>query len=176
MGFFDFLKGKKKQEETVAATVEQTPVAEALVTLAAAMDGEILPVTETPDPVFSQKMMGDGYAVVPENGTVVSPVDGTVELVFPTKHAIGLKSVDGLDIIIHVGLDTVQLQGEGFEVFVNQGDTVTRGQKLLEVDLEAIRDKVPSLVTPVVISNLEGKEVEVVTGEAKAGDTVVTVK
>ncbi|MGL6248051.1 MAG: PTS sugar transporter subunit IIA, partial [Culicoidibacterales bacterium] len=138
--------------------------------------GEIIPVSETPDPVFSQKMMGDGYAVMPSNGTVVSPVDGTVELVFPTKHAIGLKSVDGLEIIIHVGLDTVGLKGEGFEVFVAQGDTVTRGQKLLEVDLDAIRDKVPSLVTPVVISNLDGKEVEVMTGAAQAGDTVLTVK
>ncbi|MGL5383734.1 MAG: PTS sugar transporter subunit IIA [Culicoidibacterales bacterium] len=171
MGFFDFLKGKKQKE--VAPVVEAQP---ALSTLAAVMDGEIVPVTETPDPVFSQKMMGDGYAVNPTNGTVVSPVDGTVELVFPTKHAVGLKSNDGLEIIIHVGLDTVGLKGEGFEVFVAQGDTVTRGQKLIEVDLDAIRDKVPSLVTPVVISNLEGKEVEVVTGTAKAGDTVLTVK
>ncbi|MFP7296359.1 PTS glucose transporter subunit IIA [Neobacillus niacini] len=128
------------------------------------LEGEIVPLEVVPDPVFSQKMIGDGFAVKPTNGTVVSPVDGEVISVFPTKHAVSVKSHDGREILIHVGLETVSLNGEGFTAFVNDGQSVKKGQKLLEADFESIKDKVPSIITPVIFTNL-GENERVVIGE-----------
>ncbi len=122
------------------------------------LEGEILPLERVPDEVFSQKMLGDGFAVDPTNGTVVSPVDGEIVNVFPTKHAIGLKDTNGKELLIHVGLDTVNLKGEGFTSFVTDGQAVKKGQKLLEVDFAGIREKVPSIITIVVITNLADNE------------------
>lgn len=122
------------------------------------LEGEILPLERVPDEVFSQKMLGDGFAVEPTNGTVVSPVDGEIVNVFPTKHAIGIKDTNGKELLIHVGLDTVNLQGEGFTSFVTDGQPVKMGQKLLEVDFAGIKDKVPSIVTIVVLTNLAENE------------------
>jgi PTS system glucose-specific IIA component len=122
------------------------------------LEGELVPLDAVPDPVFSQKMIGDGFAVNPTNGTVVSPVDGEVISVFPTKHAVSLKSKDGREILIHVGLETVSLNGEGFTSFVSDGQAVSKGQKLLEVDFESIKDKVPSIITPVIFTNLAEDE------------------
>lgn len=122
--------------------------------------GEIHPITDVPDQVFSGKMMGDGFAILPTEGIVVSPVRGKILNVFPTKHAIGLQSDGGKEILIHFGIDTVSLKGEGFTSFVSEGDRVEPGQKLLEVDLEAVKPNVPSLMTPIVFTNLaEGESV-----------------
>ncbi|MGG3467196.1 PTS glucose transporter subunit IIA [Neobacillus pocheonensis] len=118
------------------------------------IEGEIIPITEVPDQVFSQKMMGDGFGIVPSKGTVVSPVDGEIMNVFPTKHAIGIKSKQGHEILIHIGLDTVNLKGEGFKVLVKEGQQVTKGQEILNFDLEFIKKSVPSAVTPVIFTNL----------------------
>ncbi|MDA1475766.1 glucose-specific PTS transporter subunit IIBC [Bacillus changyiensis] len=124
--------------------------------------GEIHPITDVPDQVFSGKMMGDGFAILPSEGTVVSPVRGKIINVFPTKHAIGLQSDGGREILIHFGIDTVSLKGEGFTSFVSEGDRIEPGQKLLEVDIENVKDKVPSLMTPVVFTNLkEGESVNI---------------
>jgi len=122
------------------------------------LEGEIISIEDVPDPVFSQKMMGDGFAIHPVNGTVVSPVEGEVISVFPTKHAVTLKSVFGIEILIHVGMETVNLKGEGFTSFVKDGQKVKKGQKLLEVDFDFIKGKVPSIVTPVVFTNLKENE------------------
>lgn len=122
------------------------------------LQGQLVPIETVPDPVFSQKMMGDGFAIQPENGTVVSPVDGEVISVFPTKHAVSLKDVNGKEILIHVGLETVSLNGEGFTSFVKDGQKVKKGQKLLEADFDFIKNKVPSIVTPVVFTNLSENE------------------
>jgi len=122
------------------------------------LEGQLVPIETVPDPVFSQKMMGDGFAVQPNNGTVVSPVDGKVVSVFPTKHAVSLIDHNGKEILIHVGIDTVSLKGEGFTSFVKDGQTVKKGQKLLEVDFEFIKEKVPSIITPVVFTNLSENE------------------
>ncbi|WP_277714641.1 PTS glucose transporter subunit IIABC [Bacillus atrophaeus] len=122
--------------------------------------GEIHPITDVPDQVFSGKMMGDGFAILPTEGIVVSPVRGKILNVFPTKHAIGLQSDGGKEILIHFGIDTVSLKGEGFTSFVSEGDRVEPGQKLLEVDLDAVKPNVPSLMTPIVFTNLaEGESV-----------------
>lgn len=122
--------------------------------------GEILPITEVPDQVFSGKMMGDGFAIVPAEGTVVSPVDGKIVNLFPTKHAIGILSDSGREILIHFGIDTVNLKGQGFETLVSENDTVTKGQPLLKVDLEYIKNNATSIITPIVFTNLaEGESI-----------------
>lgn len=130
------------------------------------MDGKIINLTEILDPVFSEKMMGDGFAIEPLNGEVVSPVNGTIEVVFPTKHAIGITANNGREILVHFGLDTVTLNGEGLEALVAKGDKVKAGQPILRVDIEAIKNKVPSLITPIIFTNLkEGEIVNVISGE-----------
>jgi glucose-specific phosphotransferase system IIBC component len=142
------------------------------------MTGKLIPITEVDDQVFSQKMMGDGFAIEPTEGTVVSPVDGVIVNIFPTKHAIGIRSKLGREILIHVGIDTVNLKGKGFESFVSEGDMVTRGQKLLEVDLDFVKEHAPSIVTPVVFTNLpEGELVRLEKTEATRGDSgIVTIQ
>ncbi|MBS4196295.1 N-acetylglucosamine-specific PTS transporter subunit IIBC [Lederbergia citri] len=116
--------------------------------------GEVVPITDVPDQVFSQKMMGDGFAIIPEKGTVVSPVDGEILNVFPTKHAIGIQSSQGYEILIHVGIDTVNLKGEGFTIHVNDGEHVSKGQELLTFDLDYIKKHATSEITPIIFTNL----------------------
>ncbi|MBN8194419.1 PTS transporter subunit IIABC [Bacillus sp. NTK074B] len=128
----------------------------------APITGEIKDITEVPDQVFSGKMMGDGFAIVPSEGTIVSPITGKVVNVFPTKHAIGLESKAGREVLIHVGIDTVKLEGKGFEALVKEGDQVEAGQPLLEVDLDYIKENAPSIITPIVFTNLkEGQQVTI---------------
>lgn len=122
------------------------------------LEGQVVSIENVPDPVFSKKMMGDGFAIQPSNGTVISPVDGEVLNLFPTKHAVSLKDRNGREILIHIGLDTVNLKGEGFTSFVKDGQSVKKGQKLLEVDLDSIKQKVPSIITPIVFTNLSEDE------------------
>jgi len=128
------------------------------------LEGEIIPIGEVPDPVFSQKMMGDGFAVKPTNGLMISPVDGQVISVFPTKHAISLADNNGREILIHVGLDTVTLKGEGFTPLVKAGQKVKQGQKLMEIDFDSIKGKVPSIITPIVFTNLSENEKVIIEG------------
>lgn len=119
----------------------------------APLTGEIKSITDVPDPVFSQKMMGDGFAIEPTEGIVESPVDGEIVQVFHTKHAVGIKSNEGVEVLIHVGLETVSLKGEGFEAHVSEGQKVNKGDKLLTFDLNYIKENAKSTITPVVITN-----------------------
>jgi glucose-specific phosphotransferase system IIBC component len=128
--------------------------------------GKIIPMSEVPDPVFSQKMMGDGFAVIPEDNVIVSPIEGTVVNVFPTEHAIGLKTECGIEVIVHVGLDTVALKGEGFQVLVNEGDHVYKGQKLFMVDFDFLKEQGKNTMTIVAFTNLVNKEIKIVSEEA----------
>jgi sugar PTS system EIIA component len=141
---FNKLFGKKevKKEETIVAP----------------LTGKIVSIEEVPDPTFSQKMMGDGIAIEPTEGVVVSPVDGEIVQFFHTKHAIGIQSESGAEILIHVGLETVNMNGEGFEGYVNVGDKVKAGDKLLSFDLDLIKEKAASTVTPIVITNGDAVE------------------
>ena len=134
------------------------------------IEGSIIPITEVEDQVFSQKMMGDGFAIVPSKGTVVSPIDGEIMNIFPTKHAIGIKSKQGYEILIHVGLDTVQLNGEGFNVLVQEGEKITKGQELLTFDLDFIKKSATSAVTPVIFTNLTKLNVKK-QGSVRQGDS-----
>ena len=139
----------------------------------APIEGRLVALTHVPDGVFAQKIMGDGFAIDPANGEISSPVAGTItSLMEDTRHAVGITADDGLEILIHIGIDTVNLGGEGFVGLVKQGDRIDAGQPLLKVDLELIRRKVPSLVSPVVFLNLpEGMSVTVQEGRiVKRGD------
>lgn len=132
----------------------------------APIEGRLVDLTHVPDGVFAQKIMGDGFAIDPANGEVSSPVAGMVtSFMEDTRHAVGITADDGLEILIHIGIDTVNLGGEGFIGLVKQGDRIDAGQPLLKIDLELIRCKVPSLISPVIFLNLpEGMLVTVQEG------------
>ncbi|AOH56458.1 PTS sugar transporter subunit IIA [Peribacillus muralis] len=123
--------------------------------LLAPMNGKIVKMEDVPDPVFSGKLMGDGIAILPEEGLVVAPIDAEVVQVFHTKHAIGLKTKSGIELLMHIGLETVNLKGEGFEVHVAEGQRVKAGDKLVTFDIEFLKSNAPSIITPIVITNGE---------------------
>ena len=141
-------------------------------------DGQVINIEDVKDPVFSQKMMGDGFAVEPENGHIVSPVAGKITSVFPTKHALGLLTDNGLEVLVHIGLDTVSLEGKPFEVKVSEGQTVAAGDLLVEADLDAIREAGRETSTVVVFTNADAiKSVKVEhTGKLAANAPVATVE
>ncbi|MGI8313548.1 PTS sugar transporter subunit IIA [Halobacillus mangrovi] len=130
------------------------------VSLSAPVTGEVVVLEEVPDPVFSQKMMGEGVAVDPSKGEVLSPVDGEIVQLFPTKHAVGIKTKSGVEILIHIGLETVAMEGEGFEAYVSQGDKVKAGDKLITFDMGLVKEKAKSTVTPIIITNSDDFNVE----------------
>ncbi len=128
--------------------------------LCSPFNGTAAPITEAPDEAFSSKMMGDGYVVKPSDGQVVMPEDGEIMFVFPSKHAIGLKTEDGMEYLLHIGVDTVKLDGKGFEVFVQDGQKVKRGQLLMKFDLDYIRANAASDACMAVFTGLsEGQSV-----------------
>lgn len=121
--------------------------------------GQLISIEQVSDPVFSQRMMGDGFAIIPQGEYFYAPFTGSVEMVFPTGHAIGLKSEDGIEVLIHIGLDTVNLNGEGYKTFVKQGDKVKMGDPLIKVDLTLIKEKGYDITTPVIF--LSGQKAKV---------------
>ncbi|KWW21801.1 PTS glucose transporter subunit IIA [Peribacillus simplex] len=123
--------------------------------LLAPINGQVIKMEDVPDPVFSGKLMGDGIAILPEEGLVVAPIDAEVVQVFHTKHAIGLKTKNGIELLMHIGLETVNLKGEGFEVHVAEGQRVKAGDKLVTFDIEFLKSNAPSIITPIVITNGE---------------------
>ncbi|MGT2884600.1 PTS transporter subunit IIBC [Streptococcus ferus] len=148
------------QEEKAAAAVAFKGVTEEVLSVA---DGQVIPITDVKDPVFSQKMMGDGFAVEPENGNIYAPVSGVVTSVFPTKHALGLLTDSGLEVLIHVGLDTVALNGAPFSAKVKDGQRVEAGDLLLVADLEAIKSA--DRETTVIVAFTNTAELKTVTLE-----------
>lgn len=135
----------------------------------APMNGEIVALEDVPDPVFSQKMMGEGIAIMPTDGKVYAPVDSKVIHVIHSKHAIGLLAEDGSEILIHVGLETVNLKGEGFTLHVEQDQAVKKGELLIEFDLDYVKEHADSSITPIVITSSQGSEKEfVLTKETKS--------
>ncbi len=142
--------------------------------ITAPMSGRCVPVTEVSDPTFSEKILGDGIAVIPTDGKIVSPVDGTVSTIADTKHAFGFLSDDGLDILVHVGLETVTLKGEGFKVHVKTGDKVKKGDLIAEVDLKLLEEKNINPITPVLVCNApDGTKINEALGTCRAGESPV---
>ncbi|PAK55180.1 glucose-specific PTS transporter subunit IIBC [Paenibacillus sp. 7541] len=141
-------------------------------------DGELMDISLVPDPVFSERMTGDGFAILPESSTIASPVNGKVFNVFPSKHAVGIMSDGGKEVLVHIGVNTVKLKGQGFNVLVQEGDIVTAGQPIMEVDLEYVKENAKSLISPVIFSNLpEGASVTLdKTGKVKTGEAkIITI-
>lgn len=141
------------KEEAKKAATGQKNVAHNGETLSTPVEGQVLPLSEAKDAAFSEGIMGKGAVIMPSKGEVVAPFDGSVMTLFPTKHAIGLISDKGAEVLIHVGMDTVQLEGKYFESFVKQGDTVKKGQKLLSFDIKAIEEAGFSTQTPIIVTN-----------------------
>ncbi|CAL27908.1 glucose-specific phosphotransferase system enzym II, factor IIB [Staphylococcus carnosus] len=151
-------------------------VAEGGAVIYAPITGEAVDLSEVPDKVFSAKMMGDGIAIKPETGEVVAPFDGKVKMIFPTKHAIGLESKDGIELLIHFGLETVKLDGEGFEILVKENDNIVLGQPLMKVDLNYIKEHADDTITPIIITNAGSANIEVLhTGKVEQGEKLLLV-
>ncbi|MBQ6334593.1 MAG: PTS transporter subunit EIIC [Erysipelotrichaceae bacterium] len=157
-----------KAEENKTETNETADVSQ----IVSPMTGKVIPMNEVPDKVFAEKMMGEGFAVELSEGTIVSPVNGTVDSIFETKHAITMLSDDGLAVLLHIGLDTVNMKGEGFTQLVEPGELVKAGQPLMKVDLEKVKEAGYSLVSPVVFPEYKG-EVNVTKKQLKAGEKVL---
>lgn len=147
----------KVTTSTISAATEKPEAkaekTSAIITVGSPMSGKIVPLSEIPDATFAQGMIGPGVGIEPNGNTVVAPFDGTVVNLFHTKHAIGLESDHGVELLIHIGIDTVKMQGRGFDAFVKQGDRVKAGQKLLEFNLDLIRAEAKSIITPVIVTN-----------------------
>lgn len=140
----------------------------------APVSGQIVALDQVPDPVFSEKALGDGVAVIPEDGRIVSPVNGEIATVAATKHAFGFASEDGLDVLVHVGLETVALDGEGFTVYVKEGDKVKAGDLIAEVDLKFLAGREINPITPILIcGGAEEMEMRTASGHVSAGSNAV---
>ena len=136
-------------------SVEDTPALLEDIAICSPLKGDVLELAQVEDAAFSAGILGKGCAIVPAEGEVYAPVDGVLTTLFPTKHALGITSDDGVEVLIHIGLNTVQLNGEGFTAHVQQGERVSRGQHLLSFDLAELKDKGYCLQTPVIITNTD---------------------
>ncbi|MEK4235697.1 PTS glucose transporter subunit IICBA [Paenibacillus odorifer] len=183
----DVISGKTPAPTPVAATPQPEEeqqageAGEAIIKedIVSPVNGELVDITEVPDAVFSQKMTGDGFAFLSDDGKIASPVYGKVFNVFPSKHAIGIMSDGGKEVLVHIGVNTVKLKGQGFTVLVEEGDLVAAGQPIMEVDLEYVKAHAPSVMSPVIFSNLpEGSSVTLKKpGKVSIGDKdIITIQ
>ena len=170
-------KGRETEgKEAEGREAVQTAAAgrETITELYVPMKGQVLDVEQSADAVFASKALGNGVAINPAEGMVCAPCDGTVSLLFPTKHAVGITSETGVEVLIHIGINTVQLDGQGFEAFVSQGDKVKKGDKLIAADLDLIREKGMNPQTMMILPEGGNLDVTVYPGEqADAGDVAV---
>ncbi|MBY7144407.1 PTS glucose transporter subunit IIA [Virgibacillus sp. NKC19-3] len=140
----------------------------------APMSGAIVSLEEVPDPVFNQKMMGEGVAMIPTEGKIVSPIEGKIVQIPDSKHAIGIETDNGIEILVHIGLETVNLKGKGFTPKVNLEDLVATGDLLMEFDLDYIHDHAKDVITPIVITNSKNSDKQFAITEEKEGKAGVT--
>ncbi len=160
---FGFFKKKKDEKVEEKSTL----------TLYAVANGEVIPIEQVEDAVFSQKFMGDGYAVLPTDGKITSPCDGEVLNVFPTQHAVGIKTDEGVEILLHMGLDTVELNGEPFETVVKEGQRVTKDTVISTVDLESVKNAGKGTAMIVVLTNMDKiSNVVIQSGNVSATDEI----
>lgn len=159
---FGFFKNRKNKEVTNDSK------------LLAAVSGKVLPLSEVPDPVFAQKMAGDGVAINPTGDVVVAPADGELSLVFNTKHAFAMTLDNGAELLVHIGVDTVSLEGQGFEQLAKAGTKVKAGTPIIKIDREFIKSKGLSLMTPVLITNPDSFELKAIENiDVVAGETTI---
>lgn len=139
--------------------------------------GEVVALEEVPDPVFSQKLMGEGVAFKSTDGIFRAPVDGTLTLISPTKHAFGMTSDEGVELLVHIGIDTVDLDGEGFKVVAEAETFVKKGTPIIEADLELIASKGIPTITPMIVLSGEAKiDAKILNTKVDSNDIIITVK
>lgn len=171
-----FLLSKKKKNIPAAIESKDVPVnsPDSVRQLYAPVRGKVIPLSQVPDEAFSSEMMGKGVAIDPVEGAVFAPCDGTISTFFPTGHAIGIVANDGAEILIHVGMDTVGLNGKGFTPKAKEGDKVTKGQLLLNFDLDYIKSQNLPVITPMIVTNSDDySNLATVDGMDATKDTVV---
>ncbi|MBX8937048.1 PTS glucose transporter subunit IIA [Enterococcus gilvus] len=140
------------------------------------VDGELIMIDQVNDPVFATKAMGDGFAIKPTNGNFFAPIKGKVTSIFPTKHAISLVTKDGLEVLLHIGIDTVDLKGQGFNLLVEEGELVNKNTQIAEVDLNYLEEKGKETTTMIVFTNLNNQSLKIETGDFDAQSLVGVVK
>ena len=143
---------KAPQAEALTEAKKSAPLAD-LVEIASPLSGQVKELSQATDPVFAQGVMGQGVLIEPSQGELLAPVDGIVSVLFPTKHAVGIVSDQGVEMLMHIGMDTVNLEGKGFTAHVSQGDRVKAGDKLISFDIDLIKDAGYVTETPVIITN-----------------------
>ena len=158
---FDFLKKKDKGIE-----------------IGSPVKGKAVPISKVSDPTFGEEILGKGVAIQPEDGKIYAPADGTIEMLFDTKHAVSMTTTEGVELLVHIGLDTVALKGEHFTAHKGNGDAVKKGDLLISIDLEAVKAAGYDVITPMVVCNTSDYQtVEAVTGsDVNPGDTVLILK
>ena len=164
-------------EKTQAAAAEAVQSSGNITNICSPVKGKLAPLSSVNDPTFAEEILGKGAAVIPENGNFVSPVKGTIQTVFDTKHAIGITSDTGVELLIHVGLDTVNLKGKFYEALVKDGDAVEVGTPILKVDLDGIKKAGYDIITPVLVTNTMeyGDVIAVSDGEIMPEETIIKV-
>lgn len=146
--------------------------------IGAPVTGQCVELSQVKDATFSSGALGKGVAIIPSDGKVVAPIDGTIQVIFPTGHAIAMTTEDGMEILIHVGIDTVKLDGKHFEIMANMGDQVKKGDLLVKADIEAIKREGYDCITPVLLCNAgDYKVIDTLTGKkVQNGETCIFVK
>ncbi|MBC3796585.1 PTS transporter subunit IIABC [Acetobacterium tundrae] len=170
--------GAVQKNENEKATEIEAPKIMEMEIFGSPIAGRIASITETPDDAFSQRMVGDGVVIFPTGNKIYAPCDASVDVLFPTKHALGLTSLKGTEVLIHIGIDTVKLAGKGFEAFVKQGDQVKKGDLLLALDLDYISKNAPSTAIPIVFTNLkENQKVKLIkSGTVKENEEAFAIE
>lgn len=164
MSLFDKLKSLVSDNKNSSGSIE----------IIAPLSGEIVNIEDVPDVVFAERIVGDGIAIKPAGNKIVAPVDGTIGKIFETNHAFSIESDDGIELFVHFGIDTVELKGEGFKRIAEEGQSVKNGDIVIEFDLALLEEKAKSVLTPVVISNMdEIKELTKLSGTVTVGQTVI---
>ena len=159
MGFFDAFKNKR-------------------IVIAAPVNGTCVAIQEVRDPTFRDEILGKGVAVIPTDGKICAPADGTVTTMFPTGHAFGMTTDDGVELLVHVGLDTVALKGDGFCITAKEGQKVKKGDLMMEADLKKIKEAGYDTITPVVICNTSdyAEVKQLADGMVRVGDDIIDIK
>lgn len=140
----------------------------------APMTGKAINIREVPDPVFAEKMLGEGVAIEPTDGLVLSPCKGKVVQIFPTNHAVGIEVKAGIDLLVHLGIDTVELNGKGFERLVEEGQDVEVGTPLIKMDIDLVAREGKSTVTPIIVTTMDQiQKIDITKGAVRAGKDVL---
>ena len=166
MGLLDKLKSLVSDNSETKAGFE----------IIAPLSGEIVAIEDVPDVVFAEKIVGDGIAINPTGHQMVAPCDGTIGKIFETNHAFSLETANGIELFVHFGIDTVELKGEGFTRIAQEGQSVKQGDVIIEFDLALLQDKAKSVLTPIVISNIDDcQNIEKKSGNVVLGQTPVLI-